>query len=70
MTSIDPEGAETRALAELVDFRGRSVLEIGAGNGRLTWRIAPGAKSVIALDPLERDVLRARRTMPAGAARL
>ena len=64
MTSIDPEGVETRALAELVDFEDRSVLEIGAGDGRLTRRIAgQGAKSVLALDPLERDVLRAREAM-------
>lgn len=64
MTSIDPEGAETRALAELVNFKARSVLEIGAGDGRLTRRIAQTAKSVLALDPLERDVLRAREAMP------
>lgn len=63
MTSIDPEGAETRALKAIVDFRGRSVLEIGAGDGRLTWRIAHRAKSVLALDPLERGVLRAHEAM-------
>lgn len=63
MASIDPEGEETRALADLVDFKNRSVLEIGAGNGRLTWRIAQRAKSVLAIDSLERDVLRARESM-------
>ncbi len=63
MTSIDPEGAETQALRELVDFKNRSVLEIGAGDGRLTRRIAPEAESVLALDSLERDVLRAREAM-------
>ncbi len=65
MASIDPEGVETRAIDALVDFTGTSVLEIGAGDGRLTWRFVDKAKSVLALDPLERDVLRARRATPA-----
>lgn len=46
-----------------MDFKGRSVLEIGAGDGRLTRRIGHKAKSVLALDPLERDVLRAREAI-------
>jgi ubiquinone/menaquinone biosynthesis C-methylase UbiE len=65
MASIDPEGEETRALDALVDLTDASVLEIGAGDGRLTWRLADRAKSVIALDPLEREVLRARAITPS-----
>jgi ubiquinone/menaquinone biosynthesis C-methylase UbiE len=65
MASIDPEGEETRALGALVDLTDASVLEIGAGDGRLTWRLADRAKSVIALDPLEREVLRARAITPS-----
>ncbi|HEV3472035.1 MAG TPA: class I SAM-dependent methyltransferase [Actinomycetota bacterium] len=60
MISIDPEGNETRALDALVDLTGRSVLEIGAGYGRLTWRLAARAKSVVALDVSDRDIGRAR----------
>ncbi len=63
MASIDPEGAETRAIDALVDLSGRSVLEIGAGDGRLTWRLADRAKYVLALEPKEREVLRAREAM-------
>jgi len=64
MASIDPEGEETRALDALVDLTDASVLEIGAGDGRLTWRLAERAKTITALDPFERDVLRARAATP------
>lgn len=64
MASIDPEQVETRAIHALVDFTGASVLEIGAGDGRVTWRFAAKATSVLAVDPLERDVLRARAAIP------
>jgi cyclopropane fatty-acyl-phospholipid synthase-like methyltransferase len=36
----DPEGNETDTLFDLVDLGGAHVLEIGAGDGRLTWRYA------------------------------
>ncbi len=63
MVSIDPEGNETRALDALVDLNDRSVLEIGAGDGRLTWRLAARAQSVVALDASERDIEAARKAM-------
>lgn len=63
MVSIDPEGYETRALDALVDLADKSVLEIGAGDGRLTWRLAPRARSVVALDASERDIGTARKAI-------
>ena len=63
MASIDPEGAETRTINRLVDLTDKSIVEIGAGDGRLTWRLAARARSVLAVDPLERDVLRARAAL-------
>ena len=48
---IDPEGNETRMLHALIDFGDKDVLEIGCGDGRLTWRYAAHARSVLALDP-------------------
>ncbi len=63
MVSIDPEGYETRALDALVDLADKSVLEIGAGEGRLTWRLAARAKSMVALDASERDIGTARKTI-------
>lgn len=47
----DPEGYEIRALADAVSFAGCRVLEIGCGEGRLTARYAPAARTVIAIDP-------------------
>ena len=48
---IDPEGVETRAIHDLVDFAGKDVVEVGCGDGRLTWRFADAAASVLAFDP-------------------
>ena len=64
MFTVDPHGHETRALHSLVDFRDKDVIEIGAGDGRMTWRYADTARSVIALDPLESDIQLASRATP------
>jgi ubiquinone/menaquinone biosynthesis C-methylase UbiE len=61
---IDPEGAETAALAEVVDFTGLRVLEIGCGDGRLTLRYADAAAAVLAVDPAEELVGEARALLP------
>ena len=63
---VDPEGAHLAAALRAADFRGRRVLEVGCGDGRLTWGIAPLAASVLAFDPTEEDVLTARRDCPAA----
>ena len=47
----DPEKFETKALHKLVDFKGQRVLEIGCGEGRLTWRYARSARQVVGIDP-------------------
>lgn len=51
MIRIDPENNESRALFDLADFSGRNVLEIGCGDGRLTWRYADRAAYVTAIEP-------------------
>lgn len=61
---IDPEGAELAALADVVDFAGLRVLELGCGDGRLTKRYADAATSVLAVDPAEDLVREARATLP------
>jgi ubiquinone/menaquinone biosynthesis C-methylase UbiE len=49
--SIDPEGAEVAALQRLAPVDGLKVLELGCGDGRLTFRYAHAARSVLAVDP-------------------
>jgi predicted RNA methylase len=51
MPLIDPDDRELRAIAGRVDFAGRRVVEIGAGDGRLAWPLASGARLWLALDP-------------------
>jgi 2-polyprenyl-3-methyl-5-hydroxy-6-metoxy-1,4-benzoquinol methylase len=53
---LDPEDTETKALHDYADFNGKRVLEIGCGDGRLTWRYADRAASVTAIDPKVEDI--------------
>jgi ubiquinone/menaquinone biosynthesis C-methylase UbiE len=53
----DPERNEERYLHQFADFRNKRVLEIGCGEGRLTWKYAKGTRSTIGID-LDRDGLR------------
>lgn len=62
--TVDPQGVETRVINELVDFDGLRVLEVGCGDGRLTWRYADNASSVLALDVNEEKIEAARRATP------
>jgi 16S rRNA A1518/A1519 N6-dimethyltransferase RsmA/KsgA/DIM1 with predicted DNA glycosylase/AP lyase activity len=49
---LDPEGNETNALSNLpLTWTGKSVLEIGSGDGRLTWRFAGRVAHVTAIEP-------------------
>ena len=61
---VDPENNETRALFEIADFAGRQVLEIGCGDGRLTWRYAAKAAHVTAIDPYAAGITKARQSLP------
>src|SRR5258708_8190640 len=60
----DPEQAETRAIHRLIDFWGADVLEVGCGDGRLTWRYAERTRSVLALDPATAAIEHARASLP------
>jgi 2-polyprenyl-3-methyl-5-hydroxy-6-metoxy-1,4-benzoquinol methylase len=60
---IDPEGNETDALFGLVELEGGEVLEIGCGDGRLTWRYADRARHVTAIEPFEDAIIRAKRRL-------
>jgi ubiquinone/menaquinone biosynthesis C-methylase UbiE len=56
----DPEQNEKKHLHKLVDFAGKRVLEIGCGEGRLTWRYASASFLTVGLDP-DKDALRVAR---------
>ncbi len=60
----DPENNEIRALLDLVDFSGKHVLEIGCGDGRLTWRYAEAAAHVTGIEPFEEAIERANANLP------
>jgi len=62
-TQVDPFGVEPRAILDAVEFRGRSVLEVGAADGRLTFQYAEEPKRVVGIDTKEADI---RSAMVAG----
>jgi ubiquinone/menaquinone biosynthesis C-methylase UbiE len=47
----DPEGLELANLRQHAYLSGATVLEIGCGDGRLTWQYAEFAGSVVGVDP-------------------
>ena len=61
---IDPEQNEIQALKEVTDWRGKRVLEIGCGEGRLTQRLAQLGARVDAIDPDPKLVRTARNALP------
>jgi 2-polyprenyl-3-methyl-5-hydroxy-6-metoxy-1,4-benzoquinol methylase len=61
---VEPEHNEARALFDLVDFAAQHVLEIGCGDGRLTWRFAGRAAHVTAIDPYAESITCARDNQP------
>ena len=63
---VDPDGVETRVIHQLIDFRGKDILEIGCGDGRMTWRFAEHTSLVTALDPDEAMIASAKESIPDG----
>lgn len=63
--TFDPERNEINALLEFAgDLRGKRVFEIGAGDGRLTWRYAADVEKVVGIDPKSDRVAQAQKNMP------
>ncbi len=56
----DPERNETKYLHEFADFTDKRVLEVGCGEGRLTWQYAKDTRTTIGIDP-DPDALRVAR---------
>ena len=55
-TEIDPAGIMPRGILSAFDFRDARVLEVGAGDGRLTFQYAPESRSVVGIDTKEPDI--------------
>lgn len=68
LQKLDPEGVGMKEAERLVSFRGKDVLEVGCGNGRLTFQYAPIAKRVVAIDPSAKAISEARRNTPKELA--
>jgi ubiquinone/menaquinone biosynthesis C-methylase UbiE len=68
-TDIDPEGRETQALYTAADFRGKRVLEIGCGAGRLMRRYADAASFAGGVDSSFESLWAARHDRPRELAR-
>jgi ubiquinone/menaquinone biosynthesis C-methylase UbiE len=65
-TEHDPEGREPQALLAAADFKNARVLEIGCGDGRLTFRYAGSAMRTIGIDTKPDDVSSAAKNCPSG----
>ena len=62
---FDPERNEINALLDFTgEMGGKRVFEIGAGDGRLTWRYAANAGEVVGIDPNPDRVARAQKDIP------
>jgi 2-polyprenyl-3-methyl-5-hydroxy-6-metoxy-1,4-benzoquinol methylase len=63
--TLDPEGEELRTVLEFLEAPSPPrILEIGAGDGRLTFRYAKQAAHVTAIDPDEQDISLAIDRLP------
>ena len=53
----DPERNESKHLHDFADFSNQRVLEVGCGEGRMTWQYAKATRGTIGIDP-DLDALR------------
>ena len=61
---FDPHGVESQSLLKATDFNGARVLEIGSGDGRLSFRFARTPSSVIGIEPELKVLETALKTCP------
>ena len=61
----DPEHNERRFLHQLADFTGKRVLEVGCGEGRVTWQYGRATHQTFGID-VDRDSLRVARVDRPG----
>ncbi len=51
ISAYPPDGMEIRLIERFTTLRGRRILEVGCGDGRLTFQYALAAREVLAFDP-------------------
>ena len=56
----DPEGFEKKILRKYADFTDKHILEVGCGEGRLTWKYAGASHLTVGFDP-DQDAVRVAR---------
>jgi ubiquinone/menaquinone biosynthesis C-methylase UbiE len=61
---VDPDGVEIATVRELVDLHESRVVEIGCGDGRMTFDCARAGASLLAFDPDEESIRQARAATP------
>ena len=68
-TEIDPARRMPQAIFHAADLGNARILEVGAGDGRLTFQYASEARSVIGIDTNEPDIRSAGGGTPDGNPR-
>jgi ubiquinone/menaquinone biosynthesis C-methylase UbiE len=64
MTSrVEPIGIELQTIYNYVDFKEKNVLEIGCGNGRLTFQFADIARKTVAIDLNAESIKQAKKDL-------
>jgi 2-polyprenyl-3-methyl-5-hydroxy-6-metoxy-1,4-benzoquinol methylase len=66
---VDPDGVELATIRGLVELRDRRVLDVGCGEGRLSFACADEGARVFGFDPDEEAIGVARSETPAALAR-
>lgn len=64
-TQLDPQRREVQALLAAIAFNEARVLEVGCGDGRLTFRYAGMSRLSVGLDPEIHDLTTAANRRPA-----
>ncbi len=64
-SELDPDGTEPQALLKAASFIDARVLEIGSGDGRLSFRYASVARFVVGIEPKMARVASAADARPS-----